>query len=76
MQRDLSVLVTLIGALAVVAPRFARAFNIRDGFAEFRRYTLQELDFEIEAAKSVLAALATIWRYELARSARSGNIRT
>ena len=48
-QRDLSVLATLVGVLAVVAPQFTRAFNIRAGFAEFRRYTLQELDFELEA---------------------------
>jgi ubiquinone biosynthesis protein len=49
LRRDLSVLATLVTVIAFIAPRVARAFNIRDGFAEFRRYTLQELDFEVEA---------------------------
>src|SRR5579859_7489483 len=49
LKRDLSALAALVGALAVLAPRLTRAFNIRNGFAEFRRYTLQELDFQTEA---------------------------
>ncbi|MHB8461891.1 MAG: AarF/UbiB family protein [Vulcanimicrobiaceae bacterium] len=49
MRSDLSVLATLVAVIGFIAPRVARAFNIRDGFAEFRRYTLQELDFEVEA---------------------------
>jgi ubiquinone biosynthesis protein len=49
MRRDLSVLAALVVVLGFVAPRLTRAFNVRRGFAEFRRYTLQELDFEIEA---------------------------
>lgn len=48
-RSDLSVLATIVGLLTIVAPGVVRAFNIRDGFAEFRRYTLQELDFEVEA---------------------------
>jgi hypothetical protein len=35
MRRDLSVL-ALVGSLGLVAPRITRAFNVRDGFAEFR----------------------------------------
>ncbi len=48
-RRDLRVLGTLVRFVAFVAPRVARSFNIRDGFSEFRRYTLQELDFAVEA---------------------------
>jgi ubiquinone biosynthesis protein len=49
MREDLAVIAILIVVLAVVAPRVARAFNIRAAFEEFQRYTLQELDFEVEA---------------------------
>jgi ubiquinone biosynthesis protein len=49
MKRDLAVLSALLRFVALAAPRAARAFNLRDGFVEFRRYTLQELDFAIEA---------------------------
>lgn len=49
MTRDLAVLAVLLRTVALVAPKAARAFNLRDGFAEFRRYTLQELDFTVEA---------------------------
>jgi ubiquinone biosynthesis protein len=49
LRRDLELVSGLLDVVAFVAPRMARAFNLRGGFAEFRRYTLQELDFEAEA---------------------------
>lgn len=49
MRGDLAALAALLQIVALLAPRAVRAFNLRDGFAEFSRYTLQELDFAIEA---------------------------
>ncbi|HEV2741407.1 MAG TPA: AarF/UbiB family protein [Candidatus Elarobacter sp.] len=49
LRRDLELVAGLLNVVAFVAPRMARGFNLRAGFAEFRRYTLQELDFEMEA---------------------------
>ncbi len=49
LRRDLELVAGLLNVVAFVAPRMARAFNLRAGFAEFRRYTLLELDFEMEA---------------------------
>jgi len=43
----------LLGGLIALGRRFfpgpVRRFNLRAGFGEFRRYTLQELDYTIEA---------------------------
>ena len=47
--RDLRVLDALLDVLIFFAPRMARNFNLRGGFAEFKKYTLQELDFSVEA---------------------------
>ena len=46
---DLRVLEALLDILVFFAPRMARNFNLRGGFFEFQKYTLQELDFSIEA---------------------------
>ncbi len=47
-ERDMLVLSRLIGVLAWLFPKQVRRANLRDGFNEFKRYTLQELDFSHE----------------------------
>lgn len=49
LARDLRVLGGFVAATSLLAPRLARNFNLRAGFAEFSRYTLAELDFRTEA---------------------------
>ncbi len=46
---DLELLSGLIKRLSQLFPGRARRFNLVEGFNEFKRYTLQELDFALEA---------------------------
>ncbi len=46
---DLELLSGLIKRLSQLFPGKARRFNLVAGFTEFKRYTLQELDFSLEA---------------------------
>ena len=48
MHADMDVLGRLVDWLARLSPRRAQRANVVDGFAEFRRYTLRELDFAEE----------------------------
>jgi len=48
-SEDLAVLSALIRHFSQLFPRKARRFNLVSGFNEFKRYTLQELDFSLEA---------------------------
>ena len=48
MHADMEVLGRLVAGLARVFPGRVRRANLVDGFAEFRRYTLRELDFADE----------------------------
>jgi predicted unusual protein kinase regulating ubiquinone biosynthesis (AarF/ABC1/UbiB family) len=45
LERDLRVLERMLGLARHVFPRPVARLNLVDGFAEFKRYTLQELDF-------------------------------
>ncbi|MDQ2808780.1 MAG: AarF/UbiB family protein [Chloroflexota bacterium] len=47
-KRDMAVLSRLIGFVTWLLPRQARRANLLAGFNEFKRYTLQELDFAQE----------------------------
>lgn len=48
-RSDLQVLRGFVRAISLCAPRLTRNFNLKGGFEEFARYTLQELDFRNEA---------------------------
>lgn len=49
-NRDMIILSWLIGLLRRLFPRRVQRLNLVEGFNEFRRYTLHELDFSLEGA--------------------------
>ncbi len=48
-EEDMAILAMLVRLACRLFPRTARNLNLLSGFEEFRRYTLQELDFRLEA---------------------------
>jgi len=48
MRRDMATFSGLLKLIKFAFPGFVRRTNLMDGFMEFRRYTLQELDFTVE----------------------------